>query len=904
MILPLNSRQATLDISGGKGMNLARLARAGFPVPGGFIVTTEAYRAFLASNELGAVIKSQITNLAADDLLALDAVSAAIRERFATGIIPDIIAESLCNAYANLEKSSAPENGNSTAKENSSHCAVAVRSSATAEDLPNLSFAGQQDTFLHVIGEEAFLQAVINCWSSLWTARAIGYRERNNIGHDEIALAVIVQIMVPSEVSGVLFTANPLNGKRTEMVIDATLGLGEALVSGQVKPDHYMVQAVDGHITNKTIGSKALTIHGQAAGGTITISGDTAEGQALPDENIVELVALGRDVQMLFGSPQDVEWAWSGGKMWLLQSRPVTSLYPLIEGEEPETQPVRAMFSFGAVQGLLEPMTPLGQDNIRAVFAGAARLFGFDLTVETQTVIHSAGERLFVDFTSLLRHPIGRRVAHSFMRFIEPSSANVIEALIEDPRFQTEGRWFKLSTAKRVGRFLLPVAARYLRAMRHPDSMRVKYQEEAEALVSEFSQRAKTAKSLTDRIALFEAAMADVFPYMLPRFVPMIGAGMASLNILNRLATSAGWDNALAVTRGLPHNVTTEMDLALWETAVAIQTDPDSSALFEVEGGPALAQLYLLGQMPPTAQTAVASFLQQYGMRGIGEIDLGRHRWREDPTQIMQVLCSYLQIKDPTMAPDAVFSRSQQEAEENIVELERAVRHGLFGRLRAKIVRIAARRIRALSGLRESPKFTIIRIMGLIRETLLDSGQELVDSEILHLADDLFYLRLSETKRLATNEQAEWSALVARRRLAVEREKERRQIPRILLSDGQAFYEGAGEGEPSIDGDLKGSPVSPGVVEGTVRVVLDPKGIQLQPGEILVCPGTDPAWTPLFLSAGGLVMEVGGLMTHGSVVAREYGIPAVVGVSQVTTRLHTGQCIRVDGNSGTIVELN
>ncbi len=232
-------------------------------------------------------------------------------------------------------------------------------------------------------------------------------------------------------------------------------------------------------------------------------------------------------------------------------------------------------------------------------------------------------------------------------------------------------------------------------------------------------------------------------------------------------------------------------------------------------------------------------------MRGVGEIDLGQRRWREDPTQIMRVLGSYLQVEDPLMAPDAVFRRSRQEAEESIIELERAVRHGLFGRLRAKIVRAAARRVRALSGMRETPKFTIIQLMGLVRESLLDSGQQLVAAGVLPQADDLFFLSLSEIKRLAAGVQNDWNTLVTMRRQAVEREKGRRQIPLIMLSDGQAFYEGAASGEPLAEGELQGSPVSPGVVEGAVRVVLDPKGIQLLPGEILVCPGTDPAWTPL-----------------------------------------------------------
>ena len=480
LILPLNSKQATLDVAGGKGMNLARLARSGFPVPDGFLVTTEAYRSFVTANDLEVVITSQITDLAANDLDMLDAASATIRERFAAGVIPEEIAESLRAAYASLRKSDVSGSGTPIVEEKTPFCAVAVRSSATAEDLPDLSFAGQQDTFLNVIGEEAVLAAVKQCWSSLWTARAIGYRDRNQIPQDEIALAIIVQLMVPSEVSGVLFTANPLNGKRTESVIDATLGLGEALVSGQVEPDQYVVQTANGRILKKTIGSKALVIREQTGGGTITETSDSSDHQALPDENIEELAGLGREVQSLFESPQDIEWAWAGGKMWLLQSRPVTSLYPLIEGIDPDTQPVKVMFSFGAVQGLLEPMTPLGQDNIRAIFAGAARLFGYDLTVETQRVMFSAGERLFGDISSLLRHPIGRRALHGFMGYIEPGSANVIGALIEDPRFQTSRFWFKFSTVKRVGRFFIPVAAQILRAMRHPDRLRLKFQEEAD----------------------------------------------------------------------------------------------------------------------------------------------------------------------------------------------------------------------------------------------------------------------------------------------------------------------------------------------------------------------------------------------------------------------------------------
>jgi pyruvate,water dikinase len=293
-------------------------------------------------------------------------------------------------------------------------------------------------------------------------------------------------------------------------------------------------------------------------------------------------------------------------------------------------------------------------------------------------------------------------------------------------------------------------------------------------------------------------------------------------------------------------------------------------------------------------------------MRGLGEIDLGRPRWREDPRPIMQTLQSYLQIEDPGQAPDAAFARGAAAAEAAIDHLAEAVRRAPGGWFKARRVRWAARRMRALASLRETPKFWAIRVMGLVRAALLDSGQELVDEGRLACPDDLFFLRLSELRALASGEERDWPALVGTRRATHARQARRTQIPRLLLSDGQAFYEGvaAPAGDEAPEGVLVGSPVSPGLVEGRVRVVLDPHRTRLAPGEILVCPGTDPAWTPLFLVAGGLITEVGGLMTHGSVVAREYGIPAVVGVTQATTRLQTGQRVRIDGSRGEITILD
>jgi rifampicin phosphotransferase len=346
MIVSLRSGEVPLALGGGKGASLARLVRAGFPTPGGFLITTHAYRQYVASNNLEDWILQTARSAPPDDPAALEHVSGAIRARFAAGLMPTELAEAIRSAYASM-----------------GGAAVAIRSSATTEDLPELSFAGQQDTFLNVVGAEALLDAVVRCWSSLWTARAIGYRARNQVEHRGAALAVVVQEMVPSEAAGVLFTANPLTGKRTESVTDASLGLGESLVSGQVDPDHYIVDPMGSCILSKTLGAKALAIRSQPGGGTITVAEDAAHRQALPDAAILELSALGQRAAGFFGAPQDLEWAWSGGKLFVLQSRPITSLFPLPAGMEPE--PLRVLASFGAVQGMLDPITPLGRDVFR-----------------------------------------------------------------------------------------------------------------------------------------------------------------------------------------------------------------------------------------------------------------------------------------------------------------------------------------------------------------------------------------------------------------------------------------------------------------------------------------------------------------------------------------------------------
>lgn len=309
-IVRFDAENATLETCGGKGANLVRLTRVGFPVPRGFVIATQAYRDYVSANVIAEKIARALADAQIEKPDALESTSSQIRRAFMAGGMPPELAQEIVAAY------------HTTTDEQP----VAVRSSATAEDLPGLSFAGQQETFLNVIGDQALLDAVKKCWAGLWSARAIGYRVRNKISHLDAALAVVVQEMISSEASGVMFTANPLTGVRDEIVIEATLGLGEPLVSGQVDPDNYVVEVARKTITQKSLGAKSMVVRARAGGGTVIQEQNAAHHQALPDAQIIELATLGKRVADEFGAPQDIEWAWAGGKWFLLQARPITTL--------------------------------------------------------------------------------------------------------------------------------------------------------------------------------------------------------------------------------------------------------------------------------------------------------------------------------------------------------------------------------------------------------------------------------------------------------------------------------------------------------------------------------------------------------------------------------------------------
>jgi pyruvate,water dikinase len=876
-----------LDEVGGKAANLGELTRAGLPVPPGWVLTTRAYQEAAEAAGLGPIVAAGGEGLAR-----------AARTRLLETPVPPAVEQAVREAYGRL--------GDETA--------VAVRSSATAEDLPFASFAGQQDTYLNVVGPQAVLDAVRRCWASLWTDRAVAYRESNGIDHARVRLAVVVQVMVDAQVAGVMFTANPVTGRRRETVIDAAPGLGEAVVSGAVNPDRFVVDTDGGEILQRHEGDKRLAIRSLPGGGTERVDtghvdtgrvdtgngntgngntgqggdgqGGDGQGLCLDDARVRELAALGARVEEHYGAPQDTEWAIDAdGKLWLTQSRPITTLYPL---PEPCAQGLRLYLSINVAQGVMGPLTPMGLSALKLLAAGAATLFGHAPADRRDgpVALVVSGQRLWADLTTAVRSRPGRFILPKVLSVGEARSGAVLESLADDPRLSV------IHTSRRP--FVRGVF-RFARRVHAPTRIRQALTSPERALAytrrvgEELDRRLRVPDTATpaERLAHAENMLAGVFPMMIS-IMPIVLTGYGLYGLSSKLS-GVPLGEMQDVLRSVPHNPTTEMDLELWALSTRIEPEP-----FRREPVSELVRLYRAGELPPKAQREIAAFLREYGHRGVAEIDLGVPRWSEDPAHILGVLANYLRMDGGAdFAPEALFARGAAEAEAATARLVAAARRR--GRVRAAVVRFALRRTRQVVGLRELPKFYLVKTLAGVRRSLLVVGDHLVTNGVLDAAEDIFFLTPPEIESALTG--GDLRELVAGRRAEYEREARRRHVPRVLLSDGT---EPEALATAAADGALIGTAASAGTVTGTARVVLDPVGAHLEPGEILICPSTDPGWTPLFLTAGGLVMEMGGSMSHGAVVAREYGIPAVVGVPDATHRITTGQQVTVNGAAGTV----
>jgi pyruvate,water dikinase len=832
VVVPLADLGAgDIGIAGGKGANLGELIRAGFPVPDGFVIATDAYVAAAAAAGVD------------------PADPEAARARLVAAPVPPEIARAVDAAYRTLGGR------------------VAVRSSATAEDLPEASFAGQQDTILDVADEAGLLDAIRRCWASLWNERAVAYRATHAVDERALRLAVVVQRMVDARSAGVLFTADPITGRRHRAAIDAVRGLGEQLVSGAVNPDHYLVDPRTGEVLER-------------------------RGDVLGDQRLKELAAIGERIEAHYGKPQDIEWAIDDRRLWIVQSRDITTLYPLPAGAPDPDRELRVYFSVNVAQGVMQPFTPMGLQTFRLISGALARAIGRPLAdpVAGAAAMADSGLRLWIDLTAVLRSEGAREIPARLLSVMEARSTGVVTRLLEDPRLAPR-RGSRLRSALTVLRAVAHTGAPpvLIRALLRPEATRDRLLRQVDELIR---SDVGPLTTLAERLDAFERMFLMRLPTLFPRLVAMVAGGMVSYNRAARLLRDvATADEMRTVLRGLPFNPTTEMDLALWGIAQRTRDDPASRAALADRPPADLAAEYRRGTLPAPLQRELAMFLDRYGHRAIAEIDLGLPRWSEDPTHLLGAIANYHRLDGGALAPDAQFARGAREAEAMIATLLSRV-HGP----RRVVARALFRRVRALSGVREAPKFHIVRVFARGRAILAPVGEALAVAGRIARADDIWFLTLPDARRALAGD--DMRAVVAARRAEYERETRRRHVPRVLLSDGADAE--AAFAAPAVDGAIRGTPASPGVARGVAHVMLSPAGARLEPGEILVAPATDPGWTPLFLTAGALVMEMGGMMSHGAVVAREYGIPAVVGVPNATERIASGEEIVVDGSAGTV----
>ncbi|MGW2148724.1 rifamycin-inactivating phosphotransferase [Nonomuraea bangladeshensis] len=827
---------------GGKGVGLGELSRIdGVRVPDGFCVTTDAFRRVVAAAPSFGDRLDRLSRVDPDDREAIRALSAEIRGVIEDVTVPDDLVAAIGDALDGL----------------GAQAAYAVRSSATAEDLPGASFAGQQDSFLDVVGLAEIVRQVRRCWASLFTERAVTYRRRNGFDDRKVLMAVVVQRMVHPDAAGVLFTADPVTSNRKVATVQAVQGLGEALVSGRVTGDVYAVR-------DDQVRATALTAETRPI---------------LTDAQVVALARLGRRIEAHFGRPQDIEWCLTGDDVHVVQSRPITTLFPVPEAGDEENH---VYVSVGHQQMMTDAMKPLG-------------LSVWQLT--TPRPMYEAGGRLFVDVAAQLATPRGREGLFATLGKDDPWMRDALRTIIDRGGFIPSRPDDPAAAAPPVP----PAPA-------EPDPAVVA--ELIEADQEHLATLRRTIATLSGP-ELLDFVLADLAELrrglFSPRSYQAIMAGMeASWWLNDHLETWLGEKNAADVlTQSVPHNVTSEMGLALLDVADAVRPHAEVVAhLRRVadEGREGPDFLDELAGLPGgrEARDAILGFLDEYGMRCAGEIDITRTRWSENPAMLVPTILGNVRNFEPG-AGRRHFEQGLQESRRKEQDVLTRLRDLPDGERKAEETKRMIDRVRAFTGYREYPKYGMISRYFAYKQALLREADRLVRSGVLRARDDVFFLRFEELREVVRTGEAD-AGLVAERRAAF-RSYETLTPPRVFTSEGEVVT-GRYRRDDVPPGALPGLPASAGTVEGRARVVTDMARADLEAGDILVTAYTDPSWTPLFVAAAGLVTEVGGPMTHGAVIAREYGLPAVVGVERATALIRDGQRIRLNGTDGYVEVLD
>jgi len=861
-----------LMLIGGKGANLGELSKIdGIRVPEGFCVTTEAYKRAITHNEEFNALLDQLSALKLEDRERIREISGRIRKVIEdVKILPDIEEEVFCYITELGEEH-----------------AYAVRSSATAEDLPQTSFAGQHDTYLNIKGKDAILKHIRKCWASLFTDRAVIYRMQNGFDHRRVYMSVIIQRMVFPQASGILFTADPITSNRKVLSIDASFGLGEALVSGLVSADNYKVR--EGRIIQKTISTKKLAVYALEEGGTEErkIESDWQNRQALTDEQILQLERIGKKIEAYFACPQDIEWCLFEDTFYIVQSRPITTLFPIPDANDRET---RVYVSIGHQQMMTDAIKPLGISFFQ--------LLG-DLPGDMPLCI--AGGRVFLDITHDLASPMGRRIVLSTMGGNDPLMKNAILSLMKRKDFLKSlprgKRFLSIRSMMRTTGLSWSLLFEVIKIYRENDVSII------QNLISEIEE---SIRDLKRRIA--KVSGDELFAFILqdhqqlkktmydPRGVGAILIGLFAANWLNKkMEKWLGEKNAAdTLSQSVSHNITSEMGLELLDVADVVRQYPEVIEYFhhakdetffedlaKLEGGDAVSD-------------ALRAYLEKYGMRCSGEIDITRPRWREKPTALIPMILSNIKNFEPN-ARSVKFEQGRLKAEQKERELLNRLEQLPGGKQKAKKTKKMISLLRNFIGFREYPKYALIQRYWIYKQALLKEAERLVEKGVIKEKEDIYYLSFEELREVVRTNQLDYSIITERKKEYELYEK--LTPPRILTSKGEVIV-GEYKADNIPQGALVGIPVSSGIVEGRARVILKLEDANIEEGDILVTSFTDPSWTPLFVSVKGLVTEVGGLMTHGSVIAREYGLPAVVGVENATKLIKDGQRIRVNGTEG------
>ncbi|MPQ25148.1 phosphoenolpyruvate synthase [Bacillus paralicheniformis] len=858
LVLGFHEMEKTqLLLVGGKGLNLGELSKIqGIQVQEGFCLTTAGFQKAIKQNETFQALLDQLAMLKVEDRDQIDEISRKIRQIIMEAEIPSDVVKAVAHYLSQYGEEHA----------------YAVRSSATAEDLQHASFAGQQDTYLNIIGKDAILQHISKCWASLFTERAVIYRMQNGFDHRQVYLSVIIQKMVFPQASGILFTADPITSNRKLLSIDAGFGLGEALVSGLVSADCYKVQ--DGQIAEKRIAAKKLAIYGRKQGGTETkqIAPDQQMSQTLTDRQILQLARIGRQIEAHFGQPQDIEWCLADDTFYIVQSRPITTLYPIPDANDQENH---VYLSVGHQQMMTDPIKPLG--------------LSFYLLM-TPAPMRKAGGRLFVDVAPRLTTRAGRETLLNTVGS-DPLTKDALMTVIERD-------FIKLlpndQTAPIPGSSHTDMPAQF---------------ENDPAIVSDLMKRSQTsieelkqniqAKSGSD---LFDFILEDIQQLKKILFDPQSTAVfMAAINstswVNENMNEWLGEKNAAdTLSLSVPNNITSEMGLALMDVADVIRPYPEVidylkhakedhflDELVKFDGGKEI-------------QDAIHDYLSKYGMRCPGEIDITRPRWSEKPITLVPMILSHIKNFEPN-AGNRKFEQGRRIALEKEQELIDRLKQLPDGEQKATETKRMIDLIRNFIGYREYPKYGIVSRYFVYKQALLKEAEQLVQAGVIHEKEDIYYLTYEELHEVARTKKID-DQIISKRKDDYKL-YEKLTPPRVITSDGEIIT-GEYKRENLPAHAIAGLPVSSGVIEGRARVILNMENADLEDGDILVTSFTDPGWTPLFVSIKGLVTEVGGLMTHGAVIAREYGLPAVVGVENATQLIKDGQRIRVHGTEGYI----